>query len=441
MSNSKTQQNILWVMTGSIAAFKAVAAISKLKGLGYNVRVVLTPSAKEFIGPATIEGITGEPALSDLFASGRAMDHIELDRWADAIVICPATGQHLNQMAAGFGEPLTSSLYLAHDFKKPILVFPAMNHAMWAHPTTRRSLEILKNDGVQIVEPASGALACGEIGSGRLIEPDMIVAEVERAFKDQSAHTALVGGSKSRVLVIYGGTEEKLDAVRVITNLSTGNTGAALCERLAQKGVMVTALRAQRAPKVSVVKVDRTFTSAASLKHSLLSLIKNDEFDMVIFCAAISDYAVSAIEAEGQLLNSSEKISSSSEELVLRLSRQPKVITEIAPLLPTTTDLISFKLTSNASEDQVHEAVEKLFEISNLGAVVHNDTRDMKANQHPFTLFSADGSIQQISDVNDLAEALWERLPVPLDDSLSSVTNSAIRGPVHYNSGQEQELL
>src|SRR5262245_19147050 len=171
--------DILFIFTGSVAAYKACDAVSQLVQRGHRVQVVATEAALRFVGPATLEGLTGRPVLSELFARGQAMDHINLTRRADVVVVCPATAHTINRLAAGLGDDLVGALFLAHDRSKPWLVAPAMNPAMWSHPATQASVAKLREWGVQILSPATGRTACGESGDGRLLEPPGIIAAIE----------------------------------------------------------------------------------------------------------------------------------------------------------------------------------------------------------------------------------------------------------------------
>lgn len=168
--------NFLVIFTGSIAAYKGCEVVSRLVQRGHRVRCAATPSALKFIGPATLEGLTGSPVLSDAFAPGSALEHIGLTRWADAVLVCPATANTLNRFAAGLADDLPGALFLAHDRTKPWIVAPAMNPAMWSHPATAASVEKLRKWGVHFIAPDAGRTACGETGEGRLAEPDAIVA-------------------------------------------------------------------------------------------------------------------------------------------------------------------------------------------------------------------------------------------------------------------------
>ena len=174
-----SQRNILFLLSGSIACYKACAAISRLAQAGVNVQTVATPAALRFVGAATLEGLSGRPVFTDLFEQGRALDHIELARAADLALVCPATANTINRLAHGLADDPIGALFLAWEMKqKPWWVAPAMNGYMWDHPATEASLTKLRDWGVRVLDPVDGAHACGEIGPGRLMEADQIVTEV-----------------------------------------------------------------------------------------------------------------------------------------------------------------------------------------------------------------------------------------------------------------------
>ncbi len=181
--------NILFILSGSIACYKACAAISQLVQRGHQVRCVATEAALKFVGVATLEGLSREKVATDLFADGGALDHISLVRWANVVVVCPATANTLNRAAAGLGDDLAGALLLAHDWTKTLLFFPAMNPAMWSHPATRASVDKLRSWGARFVELGVGRTACGEVGFGRLAEPDDIVVTVEAACASHAVST------------------------------------------------------------------------------------------------------------------------------------------------------------------------------------------------------------------------------------------------------------
>jgi phosphopantothenoylcysteine decarboxylase/phosphopantothenate--cysteine ligase len=171
MSPSK----ILFALSGSIACYKACAVISQLVQDGCEVQAVATPNALQFIGISTLEGLTGRPLLSQIFDRSQTIEHIQLTRWADMTVICPASGNTINKLAHGIADNIVGNLALAHDFTKPFIVAPAMNHRMLSHPATQSSLKILESWGVQILGTELGHHACHEEGWGRLLDPMEIV--------------------------------------------------------------------------------------------------------------------------------------------------------------------------------------------------------------------------------------------------------------------------
>lgn len=184
MSNSvSAKPNIVFMMTGSIACFKACSLISLLTKSGSNVRTVVSPSALRFIGDSTLEGLTGFPVFKDMYSPSQQMDHISLARWADLLIVCPASANSINKMAAGIADDAVTTLALANNFKKPLLIAPAMNTEMFLHPATQASLKKLKEWGAAVVESPNGQLACGEVGEGRLIEPENLFEIIRKVLK------------------------------------------------------------------------------------------------------------------------------------------------------------------------------------------------------------------------------------------------------------------
>jgi phosphopantothenoylcysteine decarboxylase/phosphopantothenate--cysteine ligase len=180
MSGSK----ILFQLSGSIACYKACFVISKLVQDGNEVQVVATQSALRFVGEATLEGLSGKPVFSDSFQSGRMMDHIQLARWADLAILCPASASAINRLASGLAEDALGAIFLAYELgKKPYLLAPAMNHQMLSHPATLSSLAKLESWGATLLPTGEGRQACGEIGEGRLLEPDAILERVRKVLR------------------------------------------------------------------------------------------------------------------------------------------------------------------------------------------------------------------------------------------------------------------
>lgn len=178
-----SRANVLFLLSGSIAAYKACTVISRLAQAGVTVQTVATPSALRFVGAATLEGLSGRPVFADLWEEGRALDHIEHARAADLALLCPATANTINRLAAGLADDPVGALFLAWELKqKPWWIAPAMNHYMWQHPATKASLAKLRDWGVRVLDPVDGPHACGENGAGRLMDPEAIAAEVLAAL-------------------------------------------------------------------------------------------------------------------------------------------------------------------------------------------------------------------------------------------------------------------
>lgn len=170
------------MLTGSIACFKACDLISQLVQKGFKVKTVASRSALQFIGPATLEGLTGEAVHTDNFEHGKMMSHIDLARWADLIIVCPATANSINSMATGAGGDMITDIFLSNNFLKPFWISPAMNTQMLAHPATQESLKKLKSWGTTILDTEAGNLACGEQGSGRLLAPQVMLEKIMAQF-------------------------------------------------------------------------------------------------------------------------------------------------------------------------------------------------------------------------------------------------------------------
>jgi phosphopantothenoylcysteine decarboxylase/phosphopantothenate--cysteine ligase len=175
--------NVLFLMSGSIACYKACTAVSRLAQAGLEVQTVATPAALRFVGRATLEGLSGRPVFTDLWEEGRALDHIDLARKADLALVCPATANTINRLAAGLADDPVTALFLSWEIKaKPWWIAPAMNGRMWEHPSTAASVARLRGWGVRVLDPVEGPHACREDGPGRLVEPELIVSEVLAAL-------------------------------------------------------------------------------------------------------------------------------------------------------------------------------------------------------------------------------------------------------------------
>lgn len=400
----QSSKNILLIMTGSIACYKACAIVSSLHQKGYVVKVVLSPSSLHFIGASTIEGLTGQPAITEMYAVGSAMDHIKLDRWADLIVVAPATANFINKIANGIGDDLLTTLFLAHDFKKPFLLAPAMNTMMYQHPTTQESLKKLKSFGVEILETASGVLACGEVGYGRLLDPQLIIQEVENRLVNTNETEPSNSKPKMKplrkVLITAGGTTEPIDDIRSITNTSTGKTAAFIADQLIESGIDVHFLHAKNSVLPVNECAESTFFTFDDLSNELNHILKLHSFDAILHLAAVSDYSVA---------KQSGKISSDAEHVNLKLIKNKKLINEIKKLNPNTV-LIGFKLTSLENQSLVTEKVNKLFKDAQCDYVVQNDWNDIKNSNHQFKFFNPSLGFKSLKNVQELSLKIFKTI-------------------------------
>lgn len=397
MLKSNSSPNLLFVLTGSIALYKVMNVLSYFKKQNYQIKVVATESALKFVGPSTIEGLTGEKVHSDLYANGSNMDHINLVRWADAIIVAPATANYLNKIASGLADDLASTLFLAHDFTKPFVVFPAMNTKMYEHPSTQKSIVQLKSWGVDILDSASGVLACGEIGIGRLLEPDQMITAIENLkMPTVNYKPAPVKPTKlKKILISSGGTQEPIDDVRVISNKSTGKTAASIADQFIANGFVVTYLAAESAKLPTFDCEIVKYTSFHSFEEKLRELIVKD-YSTFIHAAAVSDYSV--IPSEG-------KISSDSDELTLKLKRNPKLIELVKKLNPAI-KLIGFKLTSTTDPKIINDKITKLFEKAKCDLVVQNDWSTIQSGRHTFNLYTKRNELKSNLTIDDLSHEL-----------------------------------
>lgn len=325
-------KRILLVISGGIAAYKALELIRRLRERGASVRCAMTQSAAQFVTPLSVSSLSGEKVSNDLFSltDEAEMGHIELSRDADLVVVAPATANIMARMANGLADDMATTLLLATD--KPVLVAPAMNVRMWVHPATQRNIERLKKDGVAFIGPNDGEMACGEYGPGRMAEPLEIVAAIEAQFgKPLPAHLALVQPQAAvqpllqdlkgrRAIVTSGPTHEPIDPVRYIANRSSGKQGHAIAAALAARGAEVTLVTGPVSlpdpPGVKTVHVEaaRDMFSACFLDLPV---------DIFVAAAAVADWRV-AVEASQKLKKSGDL------PPVLKLAENPDILRAIA---------------------------------------------------------------------------------------------------------------
>lgn len=368
---------LLLMMSGSIAAAKVSGLISMWRKAGHEIKVICTQSVFEFVGKATLEGLSDNQVISSVFEEDNTMEHIHLSRWADIVVLAPATANTINKLVAGIADDIvTTSWVAALELGKPMYIAPAMNSMMWNYPATRRSITQLQNWGVNVLFPQSGELACGEKGTGRLMEIDEINNVIFKSQRD------------NHILITAGGTREYIDGVRYIGNLSTGKTGGEIADYFTAQGYQVTWLGAINAiqPRLSCTKV--LYETFIDLSDALKNLLENQYFDAVFHAAAISDFYVASIRTNGQnVIASRQSKLATSETLELKLKKNPKLVSQ---LLKWTKNLnlkvVAFKLTNSDDPEKQKIAVMKLLNQDGIDYVAHNDLSDIKENHHPFTL-------------------------------------------------------
>lgn len=316
-------KNIILAVTGGIAAYKSAILVRRLKDYGFDVRVVMTQGAQAFITPLTFQALSGNPVHTELLdpEAEAGMGHIELARWADLILVAPASCDSIAKFANGLADDLLSTLYLAT--KAPVWVAPAMNQQMWAAKATQRNLHTLVEDGVHVIMPDAGEQACGDVGLGRMPEPEDLARQVAAYFhKAQRAIAEKFGLlAGKRVTITAGPTREAIDPVRYISNHSTGKMGFALAAACYAAGAKVTLV----AGPVSLDTPNGVQRINVSSAMQMLDVSMNQlqqGCDIFIATAAVADYRVAQV--------AEHKIKKAGDELAVSLVKNPDIVATIA---------------------------------------------------------------------------------------------------------------
>jgi phosphopantothenoylcysteine decarboxylase/phosphopantothenate--cysteine ligase len=385
-------------VAGGIAAYKSVQLARDLTQLGAAVDVVMTRAAAEFVGAITFEALTGRPVHSELLAQGGALDHIRLAREADVLCVAPATADLLARAAQGRSDDLLTAILLAT--RAPVLLCPAMNDRMWEHAQTQANVAHLRALGYQMVGPASGPLAQGEgAGPGRMEEPQVILQHIGRAL---SAHNGLVG---RKIVVTAGPTREPLDAVRVLSNRSSGRMGYALAAAAWRRGARVVLISGPVGIEPPVGPELVRVETAEQMKAAVSSAIV--DADALIMAAAVADFRP-AQAAEGKLKKTAGVPS-------LPLEPAPDVLQETRGQRGPGLRVIGFALETDA---QLDNARRKLNEKA-LDLIVLNDATEpgagFEVETNRVTLLDAAGRQEALplQSKNDVAEAILDRV-IPL---------------------------
>lgn len=316
-------KNIIVGITGGIAAYKSAILVRRLKDAGFNVRVVMTEGAQAFITPLTFQALSGNPVHTQLLdpEAEAGMGHIELARWADLVLVAPASCDALAKFAAGLADDLLSTLYLATS--APVWVAPAMNQQMWAAKATQRNLATLVDDGVHVIMPESGSQACGDVGLGRMPEPEELARQVTDYFHQAQRAIAEKFGllASKHVVITAGPTREAIDPVRYISNHSTGKMGFALAAACYAAGAKVTLIAGPVSLDTPNGVQRINVSSAVQMLDTSMQLL-DEGCDVFIATAAVADYRVAEI--------AEHKIKKSGDELEIALIKNPDIVATIA---------------------------------------------------------------------------------------------------------------
>ncbi|MCU4677589.1 bifunctional phosphopantothenoylcysteine decarboxylase/phosphopantothenate--cysteine ligase CoaBC [Catenovulum sp. 2E275] len=365
-------KKILLGISGGIAAYKCAELTRRLVEQGAQVRVVMTPAAKAFITPLTMQAVSGHPVSDDLLdpAAEAAMGHIELAKWADLILITPASADLIARLAQGMANDLLTTLCLASA--APTVVSPAMNQQMWAAPATQRNIEQLKKDGRFIIGPGVGEQACGDVGAGRMLEPNQIIEHLPAFFLPQ-----VLQGKK--LLITAGPTQEAIDPVRYISNHSSGKMGYALASAAMQLGALVTLVSG---PTALEKPVNCELIAVKSAKQMLEACQQvAHQSDIFIACAAVADYQVADV--------AEQKIKKTQHQLNLQLTKNPDILASIAQQLEKPF-CIGF---AAETQDVAHYAKDKM-QRKNLDMIIANDVSNQQigfnSDQNAVTVYWQD---------------------------------------------------
>lgn len=378
-----TNKRVLLGVTGGIAAYKSADLIRRLQDAGADVRVAMTANAKEFITPLTLQALSGKPVHSELLdpEAEAAMGHIELARWADIILVAPASADFLAKLNSGDGSNLLLTLCLAA--RCDIAVAPAMNQAMWAAQSTQQNLQTLKDKGVHIIGPAAGVQACGDVGLGRMLEPTLICEHVQTLFES----TDLAGKT---VMITAGPTREAIDPVRYISNHSSGKMGYALANAAIEAGAKVILISGP----VNLATPDRVerinIESARDMYEAVHAYI--GQTDVFIGAAAVADYRP-AIAADEKLKKIHGDINS------IELIENPDIIASVGQLASP-----PFTVGFAAETSQVQEYAKGKLVRKNMDMIIANDVSNneigFNSDDNAVNVFERSGKHTNIEQIN-----------------------------------------
>ena len=372
-------------VAGGVAAYKSVYLARRLAEVGAEVRVVMTSAAIRFVGPQSFAAVTGHHPVTDLFASETVSPHTELARWADLVIVAPATAATLSRLANGLSDEVLSATLLAT--RAPVLLAPAMHTEMWEHPATRRNLELLRSDGHAVVGPGSGQLAGGDVGPGRMAEPEEIIAFAAGLF-DRSLEGLIV-------LVTAGGTREAIDPVRYLGNRSSGKMGHAIANVAARRGARVELVTASSLPADAGVAVHPVESS-----HEMLAAVEKVSPDVAVFAAAVADFAPRG--------PATEKLSRADGPPSIELEPTPDILASVVAR-PGGIFTVGFAAETGGVDRAVAKAEDKGVDL-----LVYNDVTEegsgFGTDTNRVVIVGSDGSTQEWPRLpkSEVAARLWD---------------------------------
>jgi phosphopantothenoylcysteine decarboxylase/phosphopantothenate--cysteine ligase len=382
-------RHIVLGVTGGVSAYKSAYLARRLVEAGATVRSIMTESASEFIGPQTLAAVTGEAPLRGFFDEADESPHTSLARWADVIVVAPATAAALARLATGMSSDVLTATIMAATC--PVVVAPAMHTEMWEHPATQRNVAELRADGVAIVGPASGALAGGDEGPGRLVEPEEVVAALD----------AILAGDLAdwRVLVSAGGTREAIDPVRYIGNRSSGKMGNAIASSAARRGatvILVTSADPPDLPGIDIISVESAEEMADAVwKHA-------GAVDVAVLAAAVADFRPRARE--------SSKLKRADGLPELDLEPTPDILAGVVAMEPRPF-VVGFAAESGSLDDAVDKAKRKGVDLL-VGNDVSKDGSGFGTDTNEVLIVAPDGKQEAwpLLSKAEVADRLWDRI-------------------------------
>lgn len=394
MAATLTNRRILLGVSGGIAAYKSAELIRRLQDLGADVRVVMTRAAQEFITPLTLQALSGNPVHVDLLdpAAEAAMGHIELARWADVMIVAPASADVIARIAQGNGNDLLTTACLARRCE--LIIAPAMNEAMWHHQATQDNLALLHTRGVHQIGPASGGQACGDVGMGRMSEPAILAQEIANHFQ-----TGILAGKS--VVITAGPTREAIDPVRYISNHSSGKMGYALAQAAVDAGAKVTLISGPTALACPdhVTRVD--VVSAEDMYQASMNALKHG--DIFIASAAVADFRPATI-AEQKMKKTA------SDTMTINMVKNPDIVASVANATESPF-VVGF---AAETHDVIAYAKDKL-QRKKLDMIIANDVSDssigFNSDHNAVTVLTKDGLVElPEASKHQLAVTIVERI-------------------------------